>query len=368
MSQFSILSRRNFSILFRDKVSLTLTLLVSPIIAMLDFLFWRRGLFAADGGDARFALTNLFMAAMVCCLVGALSSMREIVKEADIYQRERMVVLKIVPYVLSKVWLSVLLALYSSAVFILFLELSGGWPPFDITPAVYLTMVLSILGGALMGLFVSALSPNPNVTPLLLLLVLVPQLLFGGIIPSGQIGRAGNIIGYATTTKWTFESLVKISGMGDDVSGDRCWNITDGEREALTEKDKANMCKCMGVNIFSECDFPGVRNYYVDEIDVPEPLKPAKPESPVDPKEMQSYDENMSQYQADLDTWQQKYQDWKERRSKAIGEAEGAIQAIYNDYGQAFKTNVKSNWLLLSAITLVLFCMVLGVLKWKDKR
>jgi ABC-type multidrug transport system ATPase subunit/pSer/pThr/pTyr-binding forkhead associated (FHA) protein len=369
LRQFSILSRRNLSILFRDRVSLMLMLMVPPIIAALDFLFWRKGLFAAEGGDARFALTNLFMAAMICCLVGSLSSMREIVKEADIYQRERMVVIKIVPYALSKVLLCVFLALYSSAVFILFMELSGGWPPLGIVSAVYLTMVLSTLGGALMGLLISALSPNPNVTPLLLLIVLVPQLLFGGIIPAGQVAQPGKIIGYATTTKWTFESLVKISGMGDDVSGDPCWNLTESEREALNETEKTTLCKCMGANLFSECKFPGIRDYYVPEIDEPQPLQPAEPgPPPTDPQAMQAYDEQMRQYQAELATWQHEYQNWQEQRSKAIGEAEGTIKAMYDDYGQAFKANVKSNWLLLSVIALVLFCMVLGTLRWKDRR
>ncbi len=369
LHQFSILSRRNFSILSRDRVSLMLTLLVPPIIAMLDFFFWRRGLFAVDGGDARFAIANLFLTAMVCCLVGALSSMREIVKEKDIYRRERMVVIKIMPYVLSKVLLCVLLALYSSAVFTLFLELSGGWPPLSIVPTVYLTMALSILGGALMGLFISALSPNPNVTPLLLLLVLVPQLLFGGIIPVGQIAEPGKIIGYVTTTKWTFESLVRTSGIGDDVVGDPCWNLAEDERDALNDTEKTELCNCMGANLFNECDFPGVRDYYVDAIDQPEPLQPAKPgPPPTDPQEMRAYDEEMRQYQTDMDTWQQEYQNWQQKRSKAIGEAEGTIEATYDDYGQAFKANVKSHWLLLSVIALVLFCMVLGTLKWKDRR
>jgi hypothetical protein len=89
---------------------------------------------------------------------------------------------------------------------------------------------------------------------------------------------------------------------------------------------------------------------------------------PTDPQAMKAYDEEMRQYQADMDTWQQEYQNWQEKRSKAIGEAEGTIKATYNDYEQAFKANVRSNWLLLFIITLALFCMVLGVLKWKDRR
>jgi len=366
--QFAILSRRNISVLLRDRLSLTLMLLVPPVIASLYFMFWRRALFAADGGDARSAILNLFMAAMVCCLVGALSSMREIVKEANIYQRERMVVIKIVPYVLSKVFVCVLLALYSAAVFILFIEVSGGWPPLSILPPVYLTMTLSVFGGALMGLFISALSPNPNVTPLLLLLVLVPQLLFGGVIPTRQIAEPGRLIGYATTTRWTFESLVKLSGMGDDLVFDACWGLTEEESEALTEGERTELCQCMGAGVFDECDFPGIRDYYVPEIDEPEPVRPVSPgDPPTDPRETDAYDEEMRQYHSDVDTWHEEYRSWAERRSKAIGEAEGTIRAVYDDYGGAFRADVQSNWRWLFGITLVLFFMVLVVLRRKDR-
>ena len=402
-SQFLILSKRNLNILFRDKISLILMVLTSPIIAMLDFLFWKRGLFEVGGGDARFALTNLFMASMICCLVGALSSMREIVKESDIYQRERMVILKIVPYVLSKVWLSILVAVYSSLVFILFMELAGGWPPLIAIPSVLLTMFLSTLGGALMGLVISALSPNPNVTPLLLLIVLVPQLLFGGIIPSGQVGQAGNIIGYATTTKWTFESMVKISGMGDDIIEDPCWHVPEQKRDALTDLEKTKECDCMGPNIFKNCKFPGIRKSYVIEVDQPEPSKPTNPgdppTNPGDPpprpkdtmnyqltdswmkdmdkysekikqyeKDMNAYDSKIRLYQNDMDKWQQTYQNWKEKRSKAIGEAEGTIKAMYNDYENVFKTNTKSNWIILSGMIFIFFIFVLIIQKCKDRR
>ncbi|GAG04227.1 unnamed protein product, partial [marine sediment metagenome] len=50
MRQFAILSRRNLNTLLRDKVSLALMLLMAPLVGVLDFLFWRPGIFAANGG------------------------------------------------------------------------------------------------------------------------------------------------------------------------------------------------------------------------------------------------------------------------------------------------------------------------------
>ena len=66
-------------------------------------------------GDAANGAITLFLLTIYCLLVGGLSQMREFVKEADIYKRERLVNLKIFPYVASKVWVALLLALYQAA-------------------------------------------------------------------------------------------------------------------------------------------------------------------------------------------------------------------------------------------------------------
>jgi ABC-type multidrug transport system ATPase subunit/pSer/pThr/pTyr-binding forkhead associated (FHA) protein len=413
LRQFVILSRRNLNVLIRDKVSLILMLLMAPLIGMLDFVFWKPGVFAASGGDAIKAVTNLFLAAVVCFLVGALASMREIVKETDIYRRERMVTLKIVPYVVSKVWMALLVALYSAGVFALFMKLAGDWPPPELMLPVYSTLTLAIMAGALTGLFISALSPNQNVTPLLLLLFLVPQIIFGGIMPAGQLGKAGRAISQVVTTNWAFESLVTISGMGDCVAKDPCWQLPKDEREALTEEDKIKQCSCMGPNLFSRCSFPGILDFYDPAIDAPEPAQSPKPgdpppkpgEPPPHPGErpgniftqefrdwekstkqyqkdidayegkmeeyrtdIEAYQEKLELYEDDLKVWQDEYRDWKESRSKAIGQAEAIIKRMYEDYGHAFGINVTRHLSVLVVIMAVLFMLILAVMRLQDRR
>jgi ABC-type multidrug transport system ATPase subunit len=406
MRQFIILSRRNLNVLIRDKTSMILMLLMAPIIGTLDFIFWQRGLFAADGGDATKAITNLFLSAIICFLVGALSSMREIVKETDIYRRERMVTLKILPYTVAKVWVALLVALYSAAIFTLFLKLAGNWPPPESVLPVYITLAMAIMAGALMGLLISALSPNQNVTPLLLLLFLVPQIVFGGIMPSGQLGTTGQIISKGMTTNWAFESLVTISGMGDCVAKDPCWQLPEEQREALTEEDKTEKCTCMGPNLFSSCSFPGILNYYTPEVNTtepPQPLSPGDPppkpgEPPTRPgehqediyslewkqyqkdmdayqiemeqygKDIEAYRGQMEEYQDDMNVWQDEYRSWKESRSKAIGQAEAIIQRMNDDYGHAFGVSVAGHWNVLLLIMAILFGLLLAVMRWQDRR
>ncbi|MDP9344046.1 MAG: FHA domain-containing protein [Actinomycetota bacterium] len=210
--QLAILSRRSLAILGRDRFSLLLMLAIAPGIGLMDLLTWKKQFFS-DPRQAGQARTFMFLALLTSVLIGAIASMREIVKESEVYRRERMVTLKIAPYVLSKVWLGVVLALYQAAVFTATKKLATGffWPPGagGIAKA-FVTFFLATMSGMLLGLFISAISSNQNVTPLLLIVFLVPQFMFGN--PDLSIGKAGDAIGNITTTKWGFQALLIISG------------------------------------------------------------------------------------------------------------------------------------------------------------
>ncbi|MBM4431883.1 MAG: ABC transporter ATP-binding protein, partial [Chloroflexi bacterium] len=402
LRQFVILSQRNLSILFRDKASLALMLLIAPLIGLNDFMMWKKGAFDAAGGNAAHSLTGLFFTALICILVGAIASMREIVKETDIYRRERMVTLKIGPYILSKLWLGALLALYQSAIFVLTKRLSAGWPTSATTVLqVYVTLVLATLSGMVMGLLISAVSPNQSTAPLLLVVILVPQFIFaGGMLPLNTFGKVGEVMSVGVTTRWAFESLVTVSGMGRDVAEDPCWQLPEAQREALGEEEQLRCCQCLGPNVFRDCNFPGVRDFYDPTVDQPEPPKPSKPaDLPAQParpkapasdasaeeqqkyqkamqdyekemdeyqKDVEAYQNAMKRYQDDMDAWQTRYKEWKGKRDNAIGEAEGLIERLHKDYGSMFKVNLTHHWGLLVAIMAVLFGLVFVVQQRKD--
>jgi ABC-type multidrug transport system ATPase subunit/pSer/pThr/pTyr-binding forkhead associated (FHA) protein len=416
LMQFLILSRRNMNILIRDRVSLVLMLLLTPIIASLDFFLWEPNMFNPSGGAATKVFITLFMAAMVGFMVGALSIMREFVKEADIYRRERMVTLKIGPYVLSKIWMAIIIALYQAGIFILFMKITGDWPSASQLLAVYITMVLAIFAGMLMGLLVSAVSPNQNIAPLLITMVLVPQLIFGGVIPLNYLGQAGKAIGEIMTTKWAFQSLVTISEAGKDVATDPCWLLPEEERDQLTEEEKIEECTCMGPNIFTKCSFPGIHDFYNESVDTPEPAQPAKPgdppEEPGDPppqpekpkihqdpemaekqykeweeemdeyrekldvytaktdkyrEDLEVYQDAVTSYQDEMDRWQEEYQQWKEDRAQAIDKAEAVINQSRVDYGYTFNVDIYRAWGWMLVIMAINFIAILFAIKWKDK-
>ena len=146
--QFWILVQRNLAILRQDRASLILMLALAPVLGLLDFVMWKRNMFDGTDGDPSQVFTLLFLAVLIPVIVGSLAMMREIVKEGEIYRRERMIGLRILPYVLSKVGLGIILALYQAAIFLLTKVLTVDFSvPLQAYGAIYVTLFLATLGG-----------------------------------------------------------------------------------------------------------------------------------------------------------------------------------------------------------------------------
>src|SRR5260370_19102620 len=120
-------------------------------------------------------IVTLIVLTNTCILVGGLAFMRELVKEREIYRRERMVNLHRSSYIMSKLWFALLLAIYQAACFTLIhhlaFEMPGG---VEEKIFFYITALLLVIAGMMLGLFVSALAPNANSAPLLLILFIIP--------------------------------------------------------------------------------------------------------------------------------------------------------------------------------------------------
>ncbi|MGC9524348.1 MAG: FHA domain-containing protein [Limnospira sp.] len=388
--QFLILSKRNWAIFMRDRASLILMLAIAPILGILDLLTWNSEMFDTTEGDFGQVITMLFVTALVAVMVGSIATMREIVKEADIYRRERTIGLQILPYILSKVWIALIFALYQAAIFLIFKLFAINIPgDISVYGAMYVTLLLATMAGMVMGLLVSAISPNQNIAPLLTIIFLVPQITFGGgMLPINTFGLPGKMINNLTLTKWPFEALVTITGAGQDVAADACWQLSEAERDALTEEQKQD-CSCFGPSLFKECNFPGILSKYNPAVDEDQP---PKPEDPGDPPEQptrpdtqsyeaqEEYEEEMDQYQADMeayqervdeyktaiDEWQDQYGDWRGNYEGALGEAEGTIERFNRDYGSMFDVNVGKYWGINLGFIGAMFAFLVVVQKRKD--
>jgi len=161
-------------------------------------------------------MTMLFLASIIPFLIGSLSSMREIVKEKAIYTRERTVNLKILPYVASKMFVGLLLSLYSAAALLAVMMIKVDFSHMDAGEIglFYLLIAISVMSGVMWGLLVSALAGKEEQAVLMVILVVVLHMVFsGGLFNLSKLDTAGDIIGSITSTKWVFEGMIDVTGL-----------------------------------------------------------------------------------------------------------------------------------------------------------
>jgi ABC transport system ATP-binding/permease protein len=131
------------------------------------------------------AQTLLFIMAFAAVLFGCLNGVRAIVRELPIYRRERMVNLGIAPYIFSKIVVLGVFCLVQSAILVYFVNLKAPFHQGIFLPIlveVYITLALTTLAGLMLGLAISALAPNTDRAMSFVPLVLIPQVIFSGVI------------------------------------------------------------------------------------------------------------------------------------------------------------------------------------------
>jgi ABC-type multidrug transport system ATPase subunit len=418
LRQFLILSARNLKILTRDRAGLVLMLATAPLVSLLDVilaLVMGRTPFDFNNGDAAQTIITLFLFTIYGVMVGGISQMREIVKEQEIYKRERLVNLKILPYVLSKIWIAAILALYQAiaytVVHYLAFQMPGGALEFI---QIYITMALATLAGMMLGLFASALAPNASSAPLLVIMLMLPQIVLGGaLVPLPTFVSA------PTATRWAFEALMSITGPGSDLAADVCWKLPPDVRAAMSLEDKRqNGCNCMGLDMLKQesCNFPGLGKFYNAAVDQPPPVEPEPlpppppepvlPERPVQPldqsdnvamadyfqklqeweaqvtaiqndykQQIEAYQAQSEVYKSQVITYQTELAAWQVGQGSAVSPAEFAVGKYYSDLNWtlvnkedpvAYVAKITKAWLVQFFIILVLFVAILFLQKRKD--
>ncbi len=420
LGQFIILSSRNIKILTRDRASLILMLLAPILIGSLDLLIapiMGRNIYDFYEGKAPNASMTLFLLTLYTVLVGSLSQMREFIKEQDIYRRERLVNLKILPYAASKVWVAMVMAAYHAAAFTAMRYFAYRMPGGNLELAlVYVTLFLSAFAGMMLGLLASARAPTAGAAPMLTILLIIPNIVLSGVLVS-----LPQPVSSVSSSYWAFKGLMAITGIGSDVAADDCWKFPDSLRTAMTLDDKAFYgCKCLGADMFDpdSCNFPGMGSYYNAALGQPKPVEPsplgdppaepalpAPPDAPADqgdPVQVAMYLNALQTYQSEValiqDEFKQQMADyqalsevyktqaaayqkelttWYMGRTASVGAAEGIISGVRDRFGWAFvnKKNPQQYWMALGTgwaaqglIVLALFVAILIIIKRKDKK
>jgi ABC transport system ATP-binding/permease protein len=156
----------------------------------------------------------MFILAATAVWLGTLNAVREISKEDAIYRRERMVSLRVLPYIGSK--FAVLLGLVVAQTALLFgvAALHVGFPA-SALPGIYLALLFGAAASVAVALAVSAAVSNPDRAVFAAPLIMLPQLFFAGLlVPVANLGAA-QWLAAIVTSRWTFESAARAANLAD---------------------------------------------------------------------------------------------------------------------------------------------------------
>jgi len=207
LRQWATLSRRYLGVLARDKFNLLILFAQAPIIALLTYLV------VGSNSQRDFPY---FILALVALWFGTSVASREVIRERAVYDRERMVNLRLLPYIGSKVF--VLMMIVSFQCLLLFGTLKllhvtnlmnlpgqlGGVPQL-------LVMTLTGMVGVALGLFISAVVKTSEMATSLVPLILIPQILFSGLV-GVPVGIA-KVVGVVMPATWSFDEMKRLSGL-----------------------------------------------------------------------------------------------------------------------------------------------------------
>jgi ABC-type multidrug transport system ATPase subunit/pSer/pThr/pTyr-binding forkhead associated (FHA) protein/ABC-type multidrug transport system permease subunit len=163
-------------------------------------------------GNAMRVMSLLFFMVLVVIWFGTSNASKEIVKELPIYKRERMIGIRIVPYLFSKVIPLLGIALIQNVVFLAIMMIILPFPftgPrmfLEFFGMLYLVSIAAVLLGLLVSSLVGSVDESNSIVPILL----IPQVVFSGaVIPLAKMPGFTQPIANFVISRWGWESVGK---------------------------------------------------------------------------------------------------------------------------------------------------------------
>lgn len=214
-NQLTTLTSRYLKIMMRDTLNLAFLLIQAPFIAILINI-----LFKQNEGET----TALFVLTVSAIWLGCSNSVREIVKERSIYKRERMVNLSIPAYLVSKL---AILLLFSILQITILVFITGNKFNFENDIYLFFILLLASFTSTVMGLLLSAFSKTDAFALTILPLVLIPMVIFAGMVqPLRAMAESGiDVFAGFWLSRWVFELALltsfdlQVEKMGFNLDG-----------------------------------------------------------------------------------------------------------------------------------------------------
>lgn len=222
VKQTLTLIERYKKIVLRDKINLLIALLTAPIgISLISFAINDLDPLIIPTKDnpelSSIALSVVFVFTCANLWVGLSGSLQEIVKEADIYFRERLVNLSIFSYLLSKIAVLGTIALLQSILVVIIILIGFKSPEpeiFSWVLGVGITSFLTIFASNNFGLMISSAVSNSTQANSALPLLLIPQIIFSGVL--FKMEGVAKFLSWLMISRWSvgaYGTLVDINGM-----------------------------------------------------------------------------------------------------------------------------------------------------------
>jgi len=214
--QFRTLLRRAFLSKLRNVASLVITLLAPP--AMAAIVGW--ALYFTDEADRKYVFasafhipTYIFIALLVALFLALMNSVEDIIRDRTVLQRERNLGVRISYYVIAKFITLCVFSALQCALFVAvgnsILEIRGMFSVY------FLWTFITAVSGLSLGLLVSALVPNSKTGAMLVPLILIPQLIFGGaLIKYEEMNRDAGLL-------YTFQRYFAANQESTDMETDK---------------------------------------------------------------------------------------------------------------------------------------------------
>ena len=211
--QLAVLSSRYFKLVANDRQRLLLLLIQAPLLAVLIS-------FVADGNQFdQYDMTKSLLFALSCSAfwVGMLNAIQEICKERTVLKREYMTGLSLGSYVSSKIIVLGVMCLVQSLLLTGVFSLIIGLPKDGIImhpfAELFLTTFITAVSSTAMGLFVSSLFTNADRAMTVAPLLLMPQILFSGLI--FKLEDAAEMISWFAVCRWSMEGYGTTANLND---------------------------------------------------------------------------------------------------------------------------------------------------------
>jgi ABC-type multidrug transport system ATPase subunit len=216
VGQWLLLTRRSLDLLTRSRLTLAI-LLGSPLVIILMFLMmFRPGAFDFAHPSPNTSMMILFWIAFGGFFFGLTYGLSQICDEFPILRRERIVGLRIIPYLASKVAVLLPILAVVDALLLATLSATGRLPALGSADwgALLVTLLLASACALTLGLLASAAVSSPSQATLMLPMLCFPQVLFvGAFLPVPVMALPGRILSYLMSNRWAFDALGHTAGL-----------------------------------------------------------------------------------------------------------------------------------------------------------